>query len=290
MNREQFNAFVQFAIKVILVHCVTYIAMGMIMSNILDYRELFQREVIRDYMLPLDAHTPFAILFQPVRGLLFAIALWPLRELLLQKKHGWLILWGIFLVFGIFSTTAAAPGSIEGVLYSKIPAWYHLIGLPEITLQTLFFSLLLIWWDKRQPVHSESQHKTDGGFFSKLLLAVVVSSFAYIGYAVGSLTIFFLSDTNIDFDSAAGDVKTQLMFVVAFIVNVIYVFYISKQWLENKISLSMIFIFAWILDSLAIFLYQSIFFGTSSLITTILIGFLPAVIIALSIRQNYKKV
>src|SRR5690606_10690690 len=97
------------------------------------------------------------------------------------------------------------------------------------------------------------------------------------------------SDANIDFDSAAGDAKTQLMFVVAFIVNVIYVFYISKQWLENKISLSMIFIFAWILDSLVIFLYQLIFFGSSSLITTILIGFLPAVIIALSIRQNYKK-
>jgi len=287
---EKMKAFTQFAIKVILVHCVTYIGMGMIMSNLLDYRELFQQEVIRDFMLPLDAHTPFAILFQPVRGLLFAIALWPLRELLLQKKHGWLILWSIFLVFGIFSTTAAAPSSIEGILYSKIPAWYHLVGLPEIMLQTLFFSLLLIWWEKRQSVHSESQHNTSAGFFSNLFMAVVVSSFAYIGYAVGSLTIFFLTPTDIDFGSAAGDIKTQLMFVVAFIFNVIYVFYISKQWLGNKISLAMIFVFAWILDSIVIFLYQLIFFGSSSLMTTILIGFLPAVIIALSIRQNYKKV
>lgn len=212
-----------------------------------------------------------------------------LRETLLEKKHGWLILWGIFLVFGIFSTTAAAPSSIEGILYSKIPAWYHLIGLPEITLQTLLFSLLLIWWDKRQSTKAESEHKATGGFFSKLLIAVVVSSFAYIGYAVGSLAIFFLSDTDIDFDTAAGDIKTQLMFVVAFIVNVIYVFYISKRWLENKISLKMIFIFAWILGSVVLFLYQLIFLGSSSLITVIMIAFLPAIIIAFGIRQNYKK-
>ena len=289
MSNEKFKIFIQFALKVIVVHCMTYIVMGMIMSNVFNYRELFQREIIRDYMLPLDAHTPFAILFQPVRGLLFAIALWPIRETLLEKKHSWLIVWVIFLVFGIFSTTAAAPGSIEGILYSKIPGWYHLIGLPEITLQTLLFSWLLIAWDKGQFAKRESHHKTTSGFFSTLFLAVVVSSFAYIGYAVGSLAIFFLSDTDIDFDSAAGDIKTQLMFVVAFIFNIIYVLYISKQWLENKISLGMIFIFAWILDSLAIFLYQLIFFGSSSLMTAILIGLLPAIIIAFSIRQNYKK-
>lgn len=289
MNSEKVKAFLQFALKVIVVHCMTYIVMGLIMSNVLNYRELFQREVIRDYMLPLDAHTPLAILFQPLRGLLFAIALWPLRETLLEKKHGWLILWGIFLVFGIFSTTAAAPSSIEGILYSKIPSWYHLIGLPEITIQTLLFSWLLMAWDKGQFAKHESDHKTTGGFFSNLFLAFVVGCFAYIGYAVASLAVFFLSDTNIDFDTAAGDIKNQLMFVVALIFNIIYVFFISKRWLENKISLQLIFIFAWILDSMVLFLYQWIFFGSSSLITVILIGLLPAIIIAFSIRQNYKK-
>lgn len=77
MNSEKMKAFTQFAIKVIVVHSMTYIVMGLIMSNLLNYRELFQQEVIRDFMLPLGAHTPFAILFQPLRGLLFAIALWP---------------------------------------------------------------------------------------------------------------------------------------------------------------------------------------------------------------------
>lgn len=290
MKSEKVKAFMQFTWKVIVVHCMTYIVMGMIMSNLFNYGELFQREVIRDFMLPIGSHTPLALLFQPVRGLLFAITLWPLRELLLQKKNGWLILWGIFLVFGIFSTPAASPSSIEGVLYSKLPTWYHFIGLPEITIQTLLFSLLLIAWEKGQFAKKGSDRKTVGEFFSELFMAFVIGCFAYIGYGVASLTVFFLTPSDIDFDSAAADIKTQLMFVVALIFNIIYVFFISKKWLENKISLQLIFILAWILDSAVIYFYQLLFLGSSSLLTTILIGFLPALIIALSIRQNYKKI
>jgi len=260
------------------------------MSNLLDYKELFQREIIRDYMLPLDSRTLLGVLLQPVRGVLFAAALWPLRDFILGRKHGWLYIWSIFLVFGILSTPSAAPSSIEGVLYSRLPAWYHLIGLPEITLQTLAFSTLLVWWEKRQPARTrEPESKSRKGFASELLMAVVTGCFAYIGYAVSSLAVFFLSDTDIDFDTAASDMTGQLMFLVAFIFNVAYVLYISKRWIEDKIPLWKIFGFAWVLDSLVLYLYQRIFFGSSSLITVFLIGLLPAAIIALSIRQNYRK-
>jgi len=84
-------------------------------------------------MLQMEGHNillgPF---MQPVRGLNFAIGLWPLRDLLIEKKRGWLILWGLLVTLGILSTPAAAPGSVEGVLYSRLPLWYHLIGRPEI--------------------------------------------------------------------------------------------------------------------------------------------------------------
>lgn len=289
MSRETFAKFIQFAIKVIVVHCLTYFVFGLIMSRLLNYAALFQREIIRDFMLPLDSHTVLGVLLQPVRGLLFAVALWPIRSVVLEKKHGWLIIWLIFLVFAILSTTSAAPSSIEGVLYTKLPLWYHLIGLPEITLQTLAFSYLLVWWDKRQPIKAGDVQAKRKGFLSELLMAIVVGCFAYIGYAISSLTLFFLSDTDIDFEAAASDIRNQLIFVVAFIANVVYVFYISKKWLENKISLWMVFGLAWVLDSLVLFFCQWLFLGSSSLIIAILIGLLPGAIIAVSIRQNYKR-
>jgi hypothetical protein len=227
---------------------------------------------------------------------LFALALWPLRDLFLAKKHGWLMVWGLFLVFGILSTTGAAPCSIEGVLYTKLPLWYHLIGLPEITLQTLAFSTMLVWWDKRETTKiAEKQPKQQKGFLSDLLMAVVIGCFSYIGFAVGSLAIFFLMNTGSDtdqaikFDEAAADIKGQLMFVVAFIFNVIFVLLVKEQWTKNKISLWAIFGIAWVLDSLILFVYQSIFYGSSSLPIVFFIGFLPALIMALSIRQNFKK-
>ncbi len=289
MNKEQLKEFIQFAIKVIIVHCLTYFIFGMIMSNLLNYAEIFQREIIRDFMLPINSNTLVGVLVQPLRGLLFAIALWPLRRTILEMKYGWLSLWLLFVVFAILSTTSAAPSSIEGMIYTRLPLWYHLIGLPEIMLQTLTFSLLLIWWEKRTSKAIEVRHMTRKSFFSDILMAVVIACFAYIGYAVGSLVLFFIAGSNIDFEQAAGDVKTHLMFVVAFILNVIYVLYVSKKWLRNEISLWMLGTIAWALDGLVIFSYQWLFIGSSSFLVAMLIGLLPALIITLSVRQNYKR-
>ncbi len=75
MNKERFQEFIPFATKVIVVHCLTYFVFGLIMSNLLNYAEIFQREVIRDFMLPINSNTLVGVLVQPVRGLLFAIAL-----------------------------------------------------------------------------------------------------------------------------------------------------------------------------------------------------------------------
>ena len=90
------------------------ILMGMIMSNIFDYSELFKQDIIKDFMRPYNSpQVTIGPYLQPLRGGLFAIALWPIRSMLLEKKRGWLILWGIFVVFSILSTTAAAPSSVS---------------------------------------------------------------------------------------------------------------------------------------------------------------------------------
>ena len=268
------------------------------MSNVFDYAEIFKREIIRDYMLPMNEHNvilgPF---MQPVRGLIFAIGLWPIRGLLIEKKRGWLILWGLLITIGILSTPAAAPASIEGMLYSKIPMWYHLMGLPEILLQTLLFSIWLVWWERQTEKSPEPETKRENPLIANIIKAIMTACFAYIGYAVGGLILAFRANATaaatgaggIDIAAAGANFKMQFMFVVAFIVNTIAVFWIAHKWQTSQMKLWAIFLLFWFVDALVPWLYQTFVFGASSIPTAIMLGFFPAVIITLSIRMSYGK-
>ena len=187
-TQSSWKTFFTFALRVIIAHTITYFLFGLLMSNVFHYGRIFEMPVIRDYMLPMDQHNvligPF---MQPLRGLLFAIALWPLRGFLIEKKRGWLVLWGLLVIVGILSTPAASPGSVEGVLYTRLPIWYHLIGFPEIGLQTLVFSIWLIWWE-RQTLKNPAE-KVQSPLVAEIVRAVMAACFAYIGYAIGGLIL-----------------------------------------------------------------------------------------------------
>ena len=295
---NNWKTFFAFTLRVIIVHMATYFLFGIIMSNVFDYGEIFKREIIRDYMLPMDEHNvilgPF---LQPIRGLIFAIGLWPIRGLLIEKKRGWLILWGLIVTIGILSTPAAAPASIEGMLYSKLPMWYHLMGLPEILLQTLLFSIWLVWWERQTEKSPEPETKKENPLTANIIKAIMTACFAYIGYAVGGLILAFRANATaaatgaggIDIAAAGANFKMQFMFVVAFIVNTIAVFWIARKWQTNQMRLWAIFLLFWFVDALVPWLYQTFVFGASSIPTAIMLGFFPAVIITLSIRMNYGK-
>jgi len=81
-----------------------------------------------------------------VRGILFALAFYPLRVNLFQRKYGWLMMWGLLVVLGIFSTYGPTPGSIEGLLYTQVPLASHLRGLPEVLIQSFVYALVLHAW------------------------------------------------------------------------------------------------------------------------------------------------
>ncbi len=291
-----FRPFWPFALRVIIAHTLTYFIFGMIMSNVFDYGEIFQREIIRDFMLQIDEHNvilgPF---LQPLRGLIFALGLWPVRNLLVEKKRGWLVLWGLLVTIGILSTPAAAPCSIEGVLYTRLPLWYHLMGLPEILLQTLVFSVWLVWWERQSLKSHEPQAKRENPLLAEIIKSVMTACFAYIGYAIGGLTLVAITSAasggaeSVDIEAAGGDLKMQFMFVVAFVVNVVAVFWIARKYQVNQISLWLLFVVFWLIDALVPWLYQVIVYGSSSIPMVMLLGLFPALIITLSIRLNYKK-
>ncbi len=74
--------------------------------------------------------------------------LYPFRETLITRKWGWAYLWALFLVLALFSTIGPAPGSIEGLIYTRVPLRHHLLTPWEGVVQSLVFSLLLVYWEK----------------------------------------------------------------------------------------------------------------------------------------------
>jgi hypothetical protein len=299
MNAQNnWKTFLGFALRVIIVHVLTYFIFGMVMSNVFDYGEVFKREIIRDYMIPMDQHNiVFGPFMQPIRGLIFAVGLWPLRGFLVERKRGWLILWGLLVTIGILSTPAASPGSIEGMLYSKLPMWYHLIGYPEIMLQTLVFSIWLVWWERQAAGSRETSTKKENPLVAEIVKAVMTACFAYIGYAVAGLLLALMANARaaesgtggVNIEAAGANFKMQFMFIVAFIVNTITVFWIARRWQAYRIALGAAFLLFWFLDAAVPWLYQTLVFGSSFIPTFILLGLLPAMIIVLGIRMNYKR-
>jgi len=144
------NTFPRFFFRVTASHMVTYMVAGLLAFSVLDYATFFQTDVLACLMRPVTS--PWVAAgpgLQVIRGLIFSLALYPFRDIFLADRRGWLMLWGLLLGLSVLSTTGPAPGSVEGVIYTKIPFGAHLRGLPETVLQTLAFSALLTGWYRR---------------------------------------------------------------------------------------------------------------------------------------------
>ena len=127
----------------------TYFAIGWLASTALSYRELFGIGVWHHMRSVDSVWVAAGPVLQSVRGCLFGLVLWPLRELWLDRQYGWLRIWLLFLGLAIIGPTAAAPGSLEGIIYTKLSLSDHLLGLPEVGTQTLLYCLLVQQWYRR---------------------------------------------------------------------------------------------------------------------------------------------
>lgn len=140
-------AFARFFWRVTACHTVTYFVAGVIAYFAFDYRALFGTGPLAQFVKPMDS--PWIAAgpgLQVVRGLVFALALYPFRRVFLDVSRGWLKLWGLLVGLAILSTAGASPGSIEGFFYTRLPLSAHLRGLPEVLGQTAAFSALLVAW------------------------------------------------------------------------------------------------------------------------------------------------
>jgi hypothetical protein len=166
------DRFLTFLARVTACHLATYFVAGVLAYTLLDYRGLFASEALACYMRPVDSPWIAAgPALQVVRGLIFALALYPFRRVFLDAPRGWLPLWGLLVGLAVLSTAGPCPGSVEGMIYTRVPPLAQLRGLPEIVGQTLAFSMLLVGW-YRHP------HRAWGLVLGTLAVLVVLMSLA----------------------------------------------------------------------------------------------------------------
>ena len=258
------------------IHFVTYFLAGLVASSLLDYRWAFEQPVIRDYMVAFDSTAVFlGPALQVVRGMIFGLVLLPFRHSI-ATRLGWLWLWALVVGISILSTPAAAPSSLEGLVYTRMPLWYHAFGLPEMLVQTFIFSVL-VWAYARYP----------RGIFSALppvagtiVGSVASASFAFIGYAVVSVLFALAVGANI-FDPSNLTLRTQGLFIAPFLLNIVLVLVLGRR-LRIPAFLSV----AYVANVIALLLYQWIVLGTPSVIYVVLAPLVPAVILATTARMS----
>jgi hypothetical protein len=78
--------------KAILAHTIAYFVVGLVALTIFDYATQFAETEVRTFMR--QTNDPIVALgpaLQPIRGFLFELAFYPLREILFMRKNGWLV-------------------------------------------------------------------------------------------------------------------------------------------------------------------------------------------------------
>jgi hypothetical protein len=137
--------FWEIIIKTIAVHTSTYFLVGFTAFTIFNYSASLSHA--KSNMRPAtDPLVRAGVLFQPLRGFLFGIIIFLLRDILLSPTDGWLITWLIFVIVGILGTFAPAASSLEGLIYLKQGIGTNWGGLLEILTQSFLLSAITIFW------------------------------------------------------------------------------------------------------------------------------------------------
>jgi hypothetical protein len=145
--REHRPTFWGIILKTTITHTVTYFFVGLLAFTVFNYTDRFAEPGLSSLMRqtdhPLVAAGP---LFQPIRGFLFGIVFYLLRDRLFRREDGWLVAWVMLVVVGIFSTFGPTPGSIEGLIYTTLPVRGQLAGLSEVLVQSFLLSVITYYW------------------------------------------------------------------------------------------------------------------------------------------------
>jgi hypothetical protein len=280
MGAKTLRAAAIFLALVVAIHVVTYFVAGLLAASLLDYRGAFARPIIRDYMVEFGSASLFwGPVAQLLRGLVIGLALLPLRGHLAAARRGWLQLWLVLVALGIVATPAAAPSSIEGLVYTRLPLWYHAFGLPEMLLQTLAFSVAVHRLVRRRAGLARPLPAAVGAGGR----ALAGACFAFAGYAVASVAFALVAGA----DLAAGDnlsPRTQGLFVAPLLLNFALLLAVDLHGPARRGGRAAIFALALLGNAAAIALYQALILGGVGVAYALVAPILPAAIVAGMVR------
>lgn len=267
--------------RVTTVHVVTYFFVGLVAALLIDYESLFARPVIRDYMRDFGSVALFAgPVVQLVRGLIVAAVLVPFRSVLAQRR-GWLWLWLLLIGVGILSTSAAAPSSIEGVVYTRLPLWYHGLGLPEILAQTLLFSVVVGFYAR----HPRGLLASLPPVAERIVGAIATAAFAFVAYAVVSVAFAIAAGAVVNAEQNLS-LEVQGVFVIPFFANATIAFVATRhQSSQSRLTAALL---SYAIGATAIFGYQWAVSGAPDLLYPLVAPVAPALVLWLSLRLGHR--
>lgn len=254
-----------FVFRVTIIHLLTYFICGLIFSKLFNYEYLFKLNNIKYFMR--DAYSSaslIGILVQIIRGIILGFILICFKDNILKKKNAWLYLWLVFIGLGVICTPAASPGSIEGLIYTKLPLEFHLKILLEIIIQPLLFSLMIT---------SNYKFKIS----ERLKAPMIVTSIAAIGFSLSGIILALA--LKINFMESA---KDPYAFIVMFI-SLSIVFFMTKLYMQKRSIITTILYYSVCYFSLAVLptIYN---YETNSLLKSplsLLFSGLPVIAIAI---------
>ena len=149
--------FLPLVARTTIVHTVSYVVMGVLAASLLDYKSALARPDMACWMRQMsDPMIMAGPLFQPIRGVVFALVIYPLRDVVFSRRLGWLLLFWVLVALGVVSTFGPTPGSLEGLVYTVIPVRDQLAGYLEVVPQALLLAYGVVYWTN----HSENRTLT----------------------------------------------------------------------------------------------------------------------------------
>jgi len=139
--------FMPFCWRVVSLHVISYFIAGIFALSFINYKEYFNTGTLSLLMRPTDSPIVAAgPSLQIINGFFMSLFLFPFKTIFISGKKSWVKLFFLLLGFSFFSPQTPAPSTFEGVIYTKIPLSYHLLGIPECLVYSLIFSALLFGW------------------------------------------------------------------------------------------------------------------------------------------------
>ena len=132
-------------LKTAIVHTLTYFIVGATAFFVFNYKATLEHPA-NNMRSATDPLVRAGVLFQPLRGILFGIVFYLLRDVLFFRPNGWFVMWIMLVAVGILSTFAPAASSIEGFIYLKSSEGVNWGGLVEILIQSFSLSIISFYW------------------------------------------------------------------------------------------------------------------------------------------------